>query len=67
MALLNTAKVTSFEDGTGLITNGTSLRVQFNYTFTEGSEEGLNYTPEEIFFPDDTWLQPSTPYYLIFL
>ena len=33
----NTAKVTFFEDGTGVITNGTSLRVQFDYNFTEGT------------------------------
>jgi hypothetical protein len=36
----NTAKVTFYEDGTGVITNGTSLRVQFDYNFTEGAEEG---------------------------
>ncbi len=38
----NTVKVTFFEDGTGVITDGTSLRVQFNYTFTEGSKD-VNY------------------------
>jgi hypothetical protein len=32
----NTAKLTFFEDGTGVISNGISLRVQFNYNFTEG-------------------------------
>ena len=32
------AKVTFFEDGTGVITNGTSLRVRFDYNFTQGSE-----------------------------
>lgn len=36
----NTAKVTCFEDGTGVITIGTTLRVQFDYNFTEGSKEG---------------------------
>jgi hypothetical protein len=36
----STAKVTCFEDGTGVITNGTTLRVQFDYNFTEGSKEG---------------------------
>ena len=35
-----TAKVIFFEDGTGVITNGTTLRVQFDYNFTEGSKEG---------------------------
>jgi len=33
----STAKVTFFEDGTGVISNGISLRVQFDYNFTEGS------------------------------
>lgn len=47
----NTAKVTFFEDGTGVITNGTSQRVQFDYNFTEGDEEELNYTQCGILFP----------------
>ena len=52
----NTAQVIFYEDGTGVITNGTSLRVQFDYNFTEGSEEGLNYTQNGILFPNGTRL-----------
>jgi hypothetical protein len=37
-----TATVKFFEDGTGVILNGTSLRIQFDYNFTERSEAGLN-------------------------
>ena len=47
----NTAKVTFFEDGTRIINNGTSLRVQFDYNFTERDEEGLNFTQHGILFP----------------
>jgi hypothetical protein len=50
----NTAKVTSFEDGTGVITNSASLRVQFDYNFTVWSEERLNYTVHGIMFPNGT-------------
>jgi hypothetical protein len=52
----NTAGVTFFEDGTRVITNGTSLRVQFDYIFTVGSEEGLNYTQHVISFTNGTRL-----------
>jgi hypothetical protein len=52
----NTAKVTFFEDGTGVIVNGTSLRIQFDYIFTVGSEEGLNYTQHVISFTNGTRL-----------
>jgi hypothetical protein len=52
----NTARVTFFEDGTRVITNGTSLRVQFDYIFTVGSEEGLNYTQHVISFTNGTRL-----------
>jgi hypothetical protein len=45
-----------FEDGTGIIFNCTSLRVQFNYNFTEGAKEGLNYTEYGILFPNGTRL-----------
>ena len=52
----NTARVTFFEDGTRVITNGTSLRVQFDYNFTEGSEGGLNYAENGTLFPNGTRL-----------
>jgi hypothetical protein len=45
------AQVTFYEDGTGIISIGTSLRVQFGYNFTESDEEELNYTQHVIFFP----------------
>jgi hypothetical protein len=46
---------TLYEVNTGLISNS-SLRVQFNYNFTEGSEEALNYTQNEILFLNGTSL-----------
>jgi hypothetical protein len=52
----NTAKVVFFEDGTEVTTNGTSLRGQFEYNFTEGSEEGLEYTHNGILFVNGTRL-----------
>ena len=52
----NAAKVTIFEDGTGVIVNGTSLRIQFDYIFTVGSEEGLNYAQYVISFINGTRL-----------
>ncbi len=45
------AQVTFYEHGTGIISNGISLRVQFDYNFTEGDEEELNYTQCGILFP----------------
>jgi hypothetical protein len=52
----NTAKAKFFEDGTGVITDGISLRAQFDYNLTEGGEEGLNYTKHGILFPHGTRL-----------
>lgn len=54
---------TLYEVNTGLISNS-SLRVQFNYNFTEGSEEALNYTQNEILFLNGTsliWYKMTMP------
>jgi hypothetical protein len=50
------AKVYLCEDNTGVIAKS-SLRVQFDYNFTDGDkEEGLNYTQHWILFPNGTRL-----------
>jgi hypothetical protein len=44
-------EVTFYEDGIRVISNGTSLRVQFDYNFTERSQAGLNWIDDDMLFP----------------
>jgi hypothetical protein len=46
-------EVTFYEGETRVISNGTSLRLQFDYNFTEGSQAGLNYTEDGILFSNN--------------